>query len=71
MPQIFKALTSITVWILFIFGCLSLLGGFARAFGASVGMDSPELSLVSAYFGYGIVSLFLSVIAVKIRRGLE
>ncbi len=71
MPQIFKALASITVWILFIFGCLSLLGGFARTFGAGAGMESPELSLVSAYFGYGIVSLVLSVVTMKIRKSLE
>ncbi len=71
MPPIFKALASITVWILFIFGCLSLLGGFGRTFGASVGMESPELSLVSAYFGYGILSLVLSVVTMKLRQMLE
>ena len=65
MPLKFKALASITVWILFVFGCLSLLGGFVRAFMGS------ELSLVSAYFGYGIISLALSVVAAKLRKMLE
>ncbi len=65
MPSIFKTLASITVWILFIFGCLSLLGGFARAF------MGGELRLVSAYFGYGILSLILSVVAARLRKALE
>ena len=65
MPSKFKALASITVWILFIFGCLTLLGGFVRAFMRS------ELALVSSYFGYGIISLILSVVAAKLRKTLE
>ena len=56
MPAIFKALASISAWILFVFGCLSLLGGFGRIIGGST-----ELLLISAYFGFGIGSLFLSV----------
>ncbi|MFQ5997141.1 MAG: hypothetical protein ACE5KP_05905 [Dehalococcoidales bacterium] len=71
MPQVFKALASITVWILFVFGCLSLAGGFVRTFGAGAGMEAPELSLISAYFGYGIISLVLSAVVMKIRKGLE
>ncbi len=72
MPQIFKALASITVWVLFVFGLLSLLIGFARTFGASAGISgSPELSLISAYFGYGIASLVLSVVTMKLRQMLE
>lgn len=64
MPAVFKALASTTVWILFIFGCLSLLGGFFRIVG---GMDRT-LPLISAYFGYGIVSLALSVVCAKLRQ---
>ncbi len=62
MPSIFKTLASITVWILFLFGCGSLVGGFMRAFGGS------ELRLVSSYFGYGIISLTLSVVSAKLRQ---
>ena len=65
MPSKFKALASITVWILFIFGCLALLGGFVRAF------MSSEIRLVSAYFGYGVLSLTLSVVCAKLRKMLE
>ncbi len=65
MSSKFAALMSIAVWILFVFGCLGLLGGFVRAFARS------ELRLVSAYFGFGILSLFLSVVAAKLRVTLE
>lgn len=65
MPSKFKALASITVWILLVFGCLALVGGFVRAFTGS------EIRLVSAYFGYGILSLTLSVVCAKLRKMLE
>lgn len=62
MPSTFKTLASVTVWILFVFGCLALVGGFVRAF------SGARLLLVSAYFGYGIVSLTLSVAVAKLRQ---
>ena len=66
MPPIFKALASISAWILFVFGLLSLLGGFGRIIGGI-----PELPLISAYFGYGVGSLVLSVVVMKLRKMLE
>ncbi len=66
MPKIFKALATITAWILFVFGLLSLVSGFGRIIGGS-----PELELMSAYFGYGVGSLFLSVVVMKLRQMLE
>ena len=66
MPSIFKALASITAWVLFIFGAASLLGGFGRIIGGS-----PELDLMTAYLGFGVGSLFLSVVTMKLRRNLE
>ena len=72
MPSVFKALASITVWVLFIFGILALLGGFGRILGASMGVSaSPELSIMTAYFGLGVVSLALSVVCMKLRHMLE
>ncbi|MDO8568995.1 MAG: hypothetical protein Q7R57_09835 [Dehalococcoidales bacterium] len=65
MASKFRSLASITVWILFLFGCLSLLGGFGRAF-----MASP-LPLVSSYFAFGIVSLILSIVAAALRAKIE
>ncbi|MFC2006851.1 hypothetical protein ACFLUQ_01645 [Chloroflexota bacterium] len=66
MPSIVKTLASITVWILFVFGFLSLLGGFGRIIGGS-----PELDLMTAYFGFGIGGLFLSVVTIKLRQIME
>ena len=65
MPPVFKSLVSIAVWILFIFGFLALVGGFVRA------LRGSELRLVFSYFGFGILSLFLSVVAVKLRSTLD
>lgn len=64
MSSIMKTLVTATVWILFLFGSAALAAGFARAFAHA------ELAMVSAYFGYGILSLFLSAVAVKIRSTL-
>lgn len=66
MPSIFKALTTITAWILFVFGALSLLGGFGRIFGGS-----PPVDLMTAYFGFGVAGLFLSVVTMQIRQKME
>ncbi len=66
MPSIFKALASITAWVLFVFGSVSLLGGFGRIIGGS-----PELDLMTAYFGFGIGGLFLSVATMKLRQMME
>ena len=65
MPTIFKYMASVTVWVLFLFGLAALVAGFARAFGGS------SLPLVSAYFGYGIISLFLSVVCARLRKTLD
>jgi hypothetical protein len=72
MPSIFKALASITVWVLFIFGFLALLAAFIRIIGVGTGVsEPPELGLMTAYFGYGVSSLFLSVVTMKLRKMLE
>lgn len=64
MPSIFKAFASITVWILFVFGILALIGGFARVFTQSA------LPLVSAYFGYGVISLIGSAVVARLRQSM-
>ena len=71
MPSIFKALASITAWILFVFGILVLVAGFGRIIGASTGAASPEVDLMTAYFSIGLASLFLSVMVMRIRKKLE
>ncbi|MFC2066141.1 hypothetical protein ACFLUO_03635 [Chloroflexota bacterium] len=66
MPRIFKTLTSIIAWILLVFGTLSLLGGFGRIMGGS-----PATGIMTAYFGFGVGSLFLSVVTMKLRQTME
>ena len=66
MDDIYKVLAAITVWILFVFGCLSLLSGFVRVF-----TTSPTVPMMTAYFGFGILSLFLSVVSAKLRDMLD
>jgi hypothetical protein len=65
MATTFKQLVSIVVWVLFIFGVLSLLGGFARMF-MGAGLD-----IVRDYLGFGIGSLFLSVVTIRIRQKMD
>ena len=72
MPPIFKTLASIVAWILFVFGCIALLGGLLRAIG--MGLDLLPVSprpILGAYFSGGIVSLIPSVVAMKLRQSME
>ena len=72
MPPIFKALATITVWVLFILGCIMLLGtniGSATA-GALFGPKPPPIQLFLGN-GAGTVSLALAVVCMKLRQMLE
>jgi hypothetical protein len=67
MPQIFKALATITAWFLFIWGLiLAVIDGFVFPI---VG----KVTMTEAYFatGLGIASLILSVVAMKLRKMLQ
>ena len=72
MPPIFKALATITVWVLFILGWLTLLGTNigAAVGGALFGPTPPPLCFFLGN-GVGIASLILSVCAMKLRQMLE
>ncbi len=73
MPKLFKALASISVWFLFIAGAggivWSSIDGFTRQ-GGMVGGEPYHFSDVT-WFTSSIVSLFLAVAAMKIRKELE
>jgi hypothetical protein len=43
----------------------ALVAGFARVF------SHASLPMVSAYFGYGIVAMFLSAVTARIRKMLD
>ncbi len=61
----YKFLGLVVVWLLFLFGLGAVVGGFVRA------LSGNELPIVSAYFGFGIASLVLSVIVAKISQTME
>jgi hypothetical protein len=67
VPQIFKALATITAWFLFIWGLiLCVVDGFVFPI-------MGQVSMTEAYFatGLGIASLILSVVAMKLRKMLQ
>jgi hypothetical protein len=67
----FKALATITVWILFIFGFLALIGGvFISVSPASGVPDMSKALLAWLHFWYGTVNLALSVVVMKLRQML-
>ncbi|MBI4180456.1 MAG: hypothetical protein HY528_00825 [Chloroflexi bacterium] len=73
MPKIFKALASISVWVLFIVGLFSLIFTVIDQFTRSGGLSGGEPYNFNdvAWELKAIVTLFLSVVAMKIRKALE
>ena len=75
MPSVFKALATIAAWVLFISGCLQLLGGAGGYFyiyyvTGSVGV-LPVSTRILVVWGLGTGSLILAVCAMKLRQMLE
>ena len=68
MPPIFKALASITVWILFVNGCLGLIGSATARIGM-IGMEETLGPIVA--WAIGVASLILAVLSMKLRQMLE
>ncbi len=66
-PKLRRLATSV-VWILFVFGVLRLIIGLAYSFGS--GRAEPPTHAFYD-FGIGVASIFLAVVALKIKRSLE
>ena len=74
MPPIYKALASITVWLLFIVGWLGVLVAIAAAVGTYTRLcpaTNIGLPAIVAAFGGGVACFILSVCAMKLRQMLE
>ncbi len=72
MPPIFKALATITVWILFINGVGSLAYSVVDTLVRTGGIGGePYKFSDAAWWAVTIVSLFFAVAAMKIRKELE
>ncbi len=70
MPNIFKALASITAWILFVFGCLALISRAIVWFSVIgfTGTDTEQLAMDS----FVVVALLVaSVVVMVLRKKLE
>ncbi len=66
MQNTFRTLASIAAWVLFLFGLAALAMGMVRVL-----FTAPALALVSAYFTLGVVSLFLSVVVMRLRKDVS
>ena len=66
MANIYKLMVSVVIWILFVLGAGSIIGGFGRIIS-----DDATTELMAAYFGLGILSLFLTVVTIKIKRKID
>jgi len=74
MPQIFKALSSITVWVLFILGWAGVLATIAYAISIiTVLFVIPNVTslMIGGVFVGGVACFILSVCAMKLRQTLE
>ncbi len=70
MPQIFKALASITVWILFVSGCLALISR-AVVWLTVIGFVGTDTSQLAVDF-FVIIALFVaSVVVMRLRQKME
>ena len=68
MPSIFKALSTVVVWVLFLFGLLRLIIGLVMAF-----TTGPQLATLPVYLDFfvGIIALTLSVVVMLLRKKLD
>jgi hypothetical protein len=65
MPPIFKALATIAVWVLFVYGWLGILGGLVIC-----GMKTTG-SVEWLHIFSGVASLVLSVVVMRLRQKME
>ena len=69
MPPIFKALASITVWVLFIWGCVTILSATVGYY-VDHALQTPTIGILASW-GVGTAQLILAVCAMKLRQMLE
>lgn len=69
MPHVFKTLTSISVWVLFIHGLVALAWGGADMFIFTGGWKLTPMAATSC--SIGTVNLILAAAAAKLRQMME
>ena len=70
MPSIFKALASITAWILFVVGCLALISR-AIVWLTVTGFAGTDTSQIAMDFVVVTVLLVASVVVMILRKKME
>ena len=70
MPSIFKALASITVWVLFIWGCVAILSTTVCYYVITGTMNPPTLPHYMGW-GLGTAQLVLAVVVMRLRQKME
>ena len=71
MPSIFKALATITVWVLFIFGLLAVVLVLVANIVTGGLFPGPPPWHLHAGLAGGILSLVLSVVVMRLRQKME
>ena len=69
MPQVFKALASISAWILFIAGCLNFVVTLVTL--PIGGVTAQEWIHTAAFFLIATISVMFAVVAMKLRQMME
>ncbi len=70
MPSIFKALASITAWILFVTGCLALISRAIVWLGVT-GFAGTDTSQIAMDFVVVTILLVASVVVMILRKKME
>ncbi len=70
MPQIFKALASITAWILFVSGCVALISR-AIVWFTVIGFAGTETKQLGMDFFVVIALLVAAVVVMRLRKALD
>ena len=70
MPSVFKALASITAWILFVSGCLTLISR-AVVWLTVIGFAGTDTSQLAMDFFVVIALLVASVVVMLLRQKME
>jgi len=73
MPQVFKALATISAWFLFIFGLFVVAITLFMAIASGAVSPAAGAPPIQAYLAYaiGVASVTLSVVVMKLRQMLE
>jgi hypothetical protein len=72
MSSSLKSLVTISVWILFVAGCLALVIGFLTLLKAGSGQAGATARAIWAerFWGTGLFSVFLSAVAAWFRKAI-